>query len=109
MLESLLTFFCGKNTQKKKKIRQIMKTIEFNPSTMEYTCHSSRFADSIYSIIYSHKAFQWKCNCEASNFKKYETYESPEERSKYIDRRDCIHILAVKIKRVLESEYQSLS
>lgn len=101
MIESLLTFFCGKNSQKKKKIRRILESIVYNPKTKEYICQSSRFPDNQYHIIYSNKSMCWKCDCEASLYKKYRLYETVDERNKFIDRNTCVHVTACKIKKTI--------
>lgn len=104
MFESLLTYFCGKNSAKKRKIRNIYRTIEFDPETNVYICHSSRFPETIYHIIYSNKMFKHVCSCEAIIYRKYNLYSSPDERNKLRDKTDCIHIIAIKLWKALHNQ-----
>lgn len=96
MIESLLTFFVGKNNTKRKKIKQILQTMTFNPKTNEYTCKSTR-NDNKYTIIYSSKAAVWECDCPALLYRDYKIYETLEDRQKMSRPFECIHILSVRI------------
>lgn len=102
MIDSFLTFFCGKNYTKRKKVRQIFNTIEYCPLTKEYKCRSFTNPDKTYLIIYSSASREWKCNCPATIYQRYERYETKEERNKLRNKNDCVHIIACRIYKAVE-------
>ena len=101
MKDSLITFFCGKNSTKRRKVLRILDGISYNSESKEYTCPSSTNPDKKYVVIYSTKAFEWKCECEASTWYQYQTYESVEQRNSYRNQKRCIHIIASMIQEFL--------
>jgi len=103
VLDSLLTFYVGKDGTKRKKVRQILETIKFNEKTKEFICQSSRFPEKQYNVMYSTKSQEWFCDCEAILYKKYKTYDSPEEKYRLSRKNGCIHILACKVYNALKN------
>lgn len=102
MIDSFLTFFCGKNSTKKKKVRQIFNTIEYCYKTKEYKCRSFTNPDKVYLIIYSSASREWKCNCPAITWQRYERYETKEDRNNLRKKNDCVHIIACRIYKAVE-------
>lgn len=100
-IESLLTFFVRKNCGKRRKIRNMLRDLQYNDETREYSVHSSRNHDRVYKVIYSNAARDWKCECEAKTYKRYKRYSSPEERHQLREPDQCIHIIACKIHSFL--------
>lgn len=100
--ESLLIYFCGKNSQKKRKVLRILDGITYNKETKEYTCPSASDPTKKYIIIYSTKAFRWVCNCDASLWYQYRPDETPEQRNSYRNQKRCVHIVAVMMTEFLK-------
>ena len=101
MKDSLITFFCGKNSSKKRKVLTILENISYNSETKEYLVPSATNPDKKYNVIYSSKAFEWKCDCQYSTYKKYIRYESVESRLKHFRTSNCVHIIASLIYKTL--------
>lgn len=103
MIESYLTFLAGKNKAKHKKILQMLNTLSQNEETGEFTVKSAT-SDRNYSVFYSSKAKEWKCDCIHSIFKKYKVFNSPKERFQERENDYCTHITSCIIFNALKSQ-----
>lgn len=100
MLESLLIFYCRKDSRKKNKVKKVLETIEYNETTKEYFCKSTT-KDKTYCVIYSTTAKYWKCSCPYLGFVKYRTFDNVHDRNRLTNLNDCCHIIATKIHKAL--------
>jgi hypothetical protein len=75
--------------------------MSYNDETKEFICKSTRNDMKNYTVIYSSKANEWKCDCEASLYRKYERFESKEDRNSLTRSLICIHIIAAKIYKTM--------
>jgi len=78
-----------------------MNSMSYNDETKEFICNSTRNNEKKYTIIYSSKSNEWKCDCDASLYRKYERYESKEDRNALTRSLVCIHIIAAKIYKTM--------
>jgi hypothetical protein len=102
MIDSLLTFLVGKNGPKRRKILQILNTLSQNTETGEFTAKSTT-SDKKYSVFYSSKAKMWKCDCIASIFNRYKTFNSPSDRYRHRENHYCIHITSCILFKALKN------
>jgi ribosomal protein S24E len=101
LLESLLILFCGKNSSKKKKVKQLLNTIWYDEKTKEFHCKSFSRPDTEYIVIYSHGSKEWVCNCPAKIYQEYKTFESAEDKYRLKRKMECIHIIASRAYQAL--------
>lgn len=101
MFDSLLTFYCGKDSRKKRKVMKVFASVEQKQNKNEFVCDSFT-KDIKYNVIYSEKLKEWFCNCPTITFKKYYIYESKEERNRQRKKNVCCHIIACKIWLALD-------
>jgi hypothetical protein len=102
MINALLTFLVGKNSTKRKKVLQVLDSLSFNEKTGEFTAKSTT-NDKNYTIIYSSKAKEYRCDCPALAYQEYRTFESLNDRNNLRKRFKCIHILACVIYKALNA------
>lgn len=104
MIDSLLTFYAGKNNRKKKKILKILEDIKFNEITKEFSCKSLSNPNINHIVIFSEKKNEYICDCKEILYKPYQTYSDPKEKNRKKEQRGCSHILASKIYLVLNKK-----
>lgn len=90
MLNALLSFYCGKNSTKRKKVVTVLDSMSYNDITKEYTCKSTR-NDNTYVVFYSNSIQEWLCNCQAITWRKNKVRE---EGQRERDKGYCIHIIS---------------
>ena len=101
MIDSLLTFYAGKNNRKKKKILKILEDIKFNEITKEFSCKSLSNPNINHIVIFSEKKNEYICDCKEILYKKYKTYSDPKEKNINYQKRGCSHIIASKIYKAI--------
>ncbi len=78
MIETLLTFYAGKNSRKRKRILKVLENIKFKEQSKELFV-------KVFLIqrknkqLYSDSPKDWFCECEATSYTKYEIFDDTKE------------------------------
>lgn len=104
MLDSLINLYCGKNKQKREKVRLAFNSIDYNKDTKEYKVDSVTNPNRKYIVFWHDSAHEWFCECINGVYKPYKTYESLKKRLYGRVKYECCHIIACKIHKLINKE-----